>query len=63
MLELLILAVTRTLVIGLRGKSTQAFVVDKDAEGVDSEQGNVDTQIKLEIVDEQGVVDIVADDQ
>lgn len=60
MLELLILAITCTLVIGFRGETTQAFVIDEDAEGVDSEQCNVDTQIELEIVDEQGIIDIVA---
>lgn len=63
MLELLVLAVTRILVVGLRGESSQAFMIDEYAQRIDSEDCDVNAQIELEIVDEEGIIDIVADDE
>jgi hypothetical protein len=62
-LELLILAVACTLVVSLRGEPTQTFMIDIYAEGIDSKQCHVDTQIEFQIVDEEGIIDVVADDE
>ena len=62
-LELLVLAIVRVLVVGLSRKSAQPLVVDVEPQGVYAEDGDVDPEVELEVVDEERVGDVVADDQ
>lgn len=62
-LKLLILAIIGILVVGLSRKPAQSLVVDVDPEGVDAEDGDVDPEVKFEVVDEERVADVVADYQ
>jgi hypothetical protein len=63
MLKFLILAVAVCFIIDLCSESAQTFLVDIDAQGVDSGDGYVDAEVEFETIDEKRVVDVVAYDQ
>lgn len=63
MLELFILAVPCILIISFCGEPTQSLVVYEDAKRIDSQDGDIDAQVEFEVVDEEGIVDVVTHDQ
>lgn len=63
MLELLVLAVVGVLVVALGREPAQSLVVDVDSQRVYTEERHVDPEVELEVVDEERVADVVADDE
>lgn len=63
MLELLVLRVLPLSVVLFRCESGQSFFVDVYPEGVDSGNCDVDPEVELESVNEEGIVYVVADDE
>lgn len=47
---------------GLGGESGQALFIDVDSEGRDASDQDIDPQVELEAVDEEGVHDVLLDD-
>lgn len=63
MLEPFVFAIVAILVIAFSCEPAQSFVVDVDAEGVYSQECNVYPEVELEVVDEQRIANVVADNQ
>lgn len=63
MLETFVFTVGCTLVVYLGCEPAQSFLINKYSERVNSSDGHVNSEVELEAVDQERIVDVVADNQ